>query len=501
MTAPSALTAPPLLSSGVPGLDAVLGGGFAAHRFYLIEGVPGSGKTTLALQFVLEGVRRNEPVLYITLSETEEEVRAVAHSHGWSLDGVRVLEVVASEEALAPEQQYTVFQPDEVELSETTKAILREVEVHKPMRVVFDSLSELRLLAGSALRYRRQIFGLKQFFAGRLCTVLVLDDRTATSDDPQLHSIAHGIVSLEQTSPHYGSERRRVRVVKHRGTAFVGGHHDFKIVRGGLQVFPRLVAAQRRGEPSSGTVSSGVVALDTLLGGGLERGTSTLLSGAAGTGKSTIAAQFAMAAAQRGQRAAMFLFDESVETLSKRLRGMGMDVDAVVASGHLLFQPVDPAELSPGEFVDVVKRFADTPGATIVVIDSLNGYLNAMPDERMLVVQMHELLAYLGHCGLVTLLVSVLRGGLVAQPVLGEVDTSYLADTVMVLRFFEMQGAVHQAISVLKKRSGPHERTIREFTIGAHGVHVGPPLTRFQGVLTGTPRLVDAGTPAADEAT
>ncbi len=350
-------------------------------------------------------------------------------------------------------------------------------------------------------RDRRQIFGLKQFFAGRQCTALVLDDRTSTSDDPQLHSIAHGIVSLEQTTPHYGSERRRVRVVKYRGMAFVGGHHDFKIVRGGLQVYPRLVAAQRRGQVSAGTMSSGVPALDALLGGGLERGTSTLLSGAAGTGKSTIAAQFAMAAARRGERAAMFLFDEGVETLCKRLRGMGMDVDTAIASGHLLLQPVDPAELSPGEFVDVVTRFADTAGATVVVIDSLNGYLNAMPDEKTLAVQLHEMLAYLGHCGLATLLLSVLRGGLLAQHTIGEVDTSYLADTVLVLRFFEMRGAVHQAMSVLKKRSGPHERTIREFTIGAQGVQVGPPLTRFQGVLTGAPRLVDAGTPAADEAT
>jgi circadian clock protein KaiC len=487
MTAtPAALTAPALISSGVPGLDAVLGGGFSVHRLYLIEGLPGSGKTTLALQFLLEGVKRDESVLYVALSETGEEIRTIAHSHGWSLEGLRTLEVVASEESLAPEQQYTVFQPDEVELSETTKAILKEVETYRPVRVVFDSLSELRLLASSPLRYRRQMLGLKQFFAGRLCTVLVLDDRTGTSDDQQLQSIAHGVISLEQMSPMYGAQRRRLRVVKYRGVSFLGGNHDFKITRGGVHVYPRLVAVDQRGRGTGGTLSSGVAELDALLGGGLERGTSTLLAGAAGTGKSSIAMQFAVAAAGRGECAAAFLFDESVSTLRKRALGMGIDIDALTASGRLALRQVDPAELSPGEFAHMVKEAAERPNASVIVIDSLNGYMNAMPDEKLLNVHLHELLTYLGQLDIATLLVSVQRG-LVGTHITSSVDASYLADTVIVLRYFEAHAAVRQAISVLKKRSGQHERTIREFTLSSSGVHVGPPLEQFHGVLTGVP--------------
>ncbi|HEV7914169.1 MAG TPA: ATPase domain-containing protein [Albitalea sp.] len=478
---------PSTISSGIPAFDAILGGGFTPNRFYMIQGVPGSGKTTLALQFLMEGVRQGESVLYVTLSETEEEIRSIAASHGWNLDGVQILEVVPSEEALSPEEQYTVFQPDEVELSETTKAILSDVERRKPARIAFDSLSEMRLLAGSPLRYRRQMMGMKQFFVGRGCTVLVLDDCTGAMDDTQLQSIAHGIVELEQAVPVYGSERRRIRIVKFRGVRFEGGYHDFRIERGGLAVFPRVVSASRRHASRSGSLSSGVEPLDTLLGGGIERGTSTLLTGAPGTGKSTIAAQFAVAAARRGERAAMFLFDESAVTLCKRLAGLEMNIDPLLASGRLTMQQVDPAELSPGEFSHIVRQAAEQGEASVIVIDSLNGYLNAMPNDKLLSVQLHELLTFLGQCGTATLLVSVQRG-LIGAHMDSPVDASYLADSVVVLRYFEAQGAVRGAISVLKKRSGPHERTIRQFDIGSGGVRVGPPLSHLHGVLTGVPR-------------
>jgi circadian clock protein KaiC len=490
MTSPTATrTESPLISTGIPALDEVLGGGLTRHRFYMLQGFPGSGKTTLALQFLMEGVKQGESVLYVTLSETEEETRAIAASHGWTLEGVQVLEVVPSEKTLSPEEQYTVFQPDEVELSETTKAILTEVELRRPTRAVFDSLSELRLLAGSPLRYRRQMLGMKQYFAGRRCTVLVLDDLTGTNEDPQLQSIAHGVVELSQETPLYGSERRRLRVVKYRGMQFVGGHHDFRIERGGLRVFPRLVAASHRGESMAGHLGSGVVELDQLLGGGIERGTSTLLSGAPGTGKSTIAVQYAIAAARRGERAAVYLFDESVATLRKRLRGLNIDIEPLLGSGNLTLQQVDPAELSSGEFAHMAGRVAHVEKASVIVIDSLNGYLNAMPNDRMLQVQLHELVTYLGQCGTATLLVSVHRG-LVGANIDSPVDASYLADTVIMLRYFEAGGQVRSAISVLKKRSGPHERTLREFGIVDGELQVGPPLERFQGVLTGVPTFL-----------
>lgn len=487
MTSDSPTTAvPTVISSGVPALDQVLGGGITANRLYMIEGIPGSGKTTLGLQFLQAGARRGERVLYITLSETEEEIRAIAQSHNWDLKGVEILEVIPDEAQLLPGEQYTVFQPDEVELGETTKSILEQVQKTKPSRVVFDSLSELRLLAGSALRYRRQMLGLKQFFAGRQCTVFVLDDRTATSEDPQLQSIAHGIIALEQWHPAYGAERRRLRVVKYRGMPFVGGYHDFRIRRGGLEVYPRLVAAEHRGREHTGSVLSGIPGLDELLGGGLERGTSTLVTGAPGTGKSTIAAAFAAAAAQRGERAAMFLFDESMATLHKRMSGMGWNLHPLIESGHLTLHAIDPAELSPGEFAHTVARLSREEAATVVVIDSLNGYLSAMPDEKFLSTQLHELLSYLGHHGTTSLLVGV-QHGLIGSHMTSPVDASYLADTVLLLRYFEADGRVRQALSVLKKRSGAHERTIREIDLGPEGLVVGEPLHEFHGVLTGVP--------------
>jgi circadian clock protein KaiC len=475
-----------IATSGAPGLDDVLAGGFARRRVYLVEGVPGSGKTTLGVQFLMEGVRRGEPVLYVTLSESEEEIQATAKSHGWSLEGVTIREVVASEQTLASDEQYTMFHPAEVELSETTKSILEDVDRIKPRRVVFDSLSELRLLAGTPLRYRRQILALKQFFASRDATVLLLDDLTATDRDLQVQSIAHGVLSLEQTSHDYGTMRRRMRVIKYRGHDFRGGYHDYVIERGGLRLYPRLVAAEHRGDVPQGKASSDLAELDSLLGGGLEYGTSTLIVGAAGTGKSTVAAQFAYAAAKRGQHASMFIFDESPITLLSRTRELGIDLDKYVKNDAIRIQAVDPAELSPGEFIHAIRTSVEQEKASVVVIDSLNGYLNAMPGERFLVIQLHELLMYLGHCGVATLLIGA-HQGLIGSAMNTPVDASYLADAVILLRYFESRGEVRQAISVVKKRGSQHERTIREFGMNGGKLEIGEPLRHFHGVLTGTP--------------
>ncbi|MFO0955993.1 MAG: ATPase domain-containing protein [Isosphaeraceae bacterium] len=475
------------VATGIAGLDDVLGGGFPPDRVYLVEGNPGSGKTTLAMQYLFEGRRLGEAGLYITLSETTQELRAVARSHGWSLEGISVLELVASESDLEPDNQYSMFQPSEVELGETTRAILDEVGRIRPKRLVIDSLSEMRLLAQHPLRYRRQILALKQYFAGRECTVLMLDDLTSTSGDLGLHSIAHGVVSLEQLSPEYGAERRRVRVSKLRGQQFRGGYHDFVILRGGLDVFPRLVAAEHLGRTERGLLKSGNEALDNLMGGGLQYGTAAVLLGPAGCGKSTTALQYARAAAARGERATIFSFDERLETILERADGLGIGVSGEVESGRIEIQTVDPAELSPGEFAHRVRAAVDGDdrGSKVVVIDSLNGYLLAMPEERHLVAQLHELLSYLGHKGVVTFLLVAQHGllGSMHSPI----DTTYLADTLVLFRFFEARGAVRQAISVLKKRSGRHERTIRELTLGEGGIGLGPPLADFHGILTGIP--------------
>jgi circadian clock protein KaiC len=480
-----------LLSTGVARLDDILGGGLTRHRLYMLEGVPGSGKTTLGMQFLLAGRAQAESCLYVTLSESVDEIRSIADSHGWELQGLNIVEIVPTEAALGIAEQYTVFSPDEVELSETLQRIMAAVERHRPARVVLDSLSELRLLAGSPLRYRRQILALKQFFVGRHCTVLVLDDRTATADDPQAQSIAHGIIALDQSVPDYGGIRRRLRVVKYRGMAFAGGLHDCRIERGGLVVFPRLIAAATRGNQTSGSIASGVEGLDQLLGGGLERGTSTLVIGAPGTGKSTLSATFAAAAVERGERAALFLFDESATTLFKRMRGLGIDLAPHVEQGRLHVQQIDPAEMSPGEFAFTVVEVASREGTSVVVIDSLNGYLNAMPDDKVMSLQLHELLSVLAQAGIATLLVNV-QQGLISANMSSRVDASYLADTVVILRYFEAQGAVRQAVSVIKKRSGAHERTIREFAVDSGGIRVGPPLRGFHGVLTGVPTPVPA---------
>jgi circadian clock protein KaiC len=479
-------------NSGVNGLDDVLAGGFARGRLFLIEGVPGAGKTTLALQFLMEGARRNEPVLYVTLSESEEEIQEVAESHGWSLDGITIREVIASEQALNSDEQYTMFHPAEVELSETTKTILADVETLKPRRVVFDSLSELRLLAGSPLRFRRQILALKQFFSKRDATVLLLDDLTATDRDLQVQSISHGVLSLEQTNPDYGADRRRLRVVKYRGRNFRGGYHDYLIRRGGMMIYPRLVAAEHRRNVAGGKVSSDIPELDSLMGGGLERGTSTLIVGAAGTGKSTIAAQFSCAAARRGQHAALFIFDESKETLVTRAAALGIELQSHIDSGAITILPVDPAELSPGELMHQIRTEVEQHEAAVIVIDSLNGYLNAMPGERFLIIQLHELLMYLGHHGVCTLLIGA-HQGLIGAAMQTPIDASYLADAVILLRYFEARGEVRQAISVVKKRGSQHERTIREFRLSNGRLEVGEPLRDFRGILTGTPVFERAG--------
>ncbi|HEX8355726.1 MAG TPA: ATPase domain-containing protein [Pyrinomonadaceae bacterium] len=476
----------PRLATGSAGLDTVLNGGFPANRLYLVEGDPGTGKTTLALQFLLEGARRGEPVLYVTLSETKEELTAVAHSHGWSLEGVTLHELVPPAESLKTETQYTIFHPSEVELGETTKMVIDEVERIEPRRVVFDSLSEMRLLARDPLRYRRQILALKQYFAGRRCTVLLLDDRTSTDNDLQVQSIAHGVVMLEQVALDYGSERRRLRVSKLRGSRFRGGFHDFAIRTGGIEVYPRLVAADRRREFEAESVASEVAELDALLGGGLDRGTATLLMGPAGCGKSSLATHFAAAVARRGEVAASFIFDEGVNIYLNRAAGLGTDLRAEVESGHLKVQQVDPAELSPGEFAHAVSEAVERDGARLVIIDSLNGYLQAMPDERFLTAQMHELLTYLNQQGVVTILVMA-QHGFMGAGMSSPVDVSYLADTVVMLRYFEAAGAIRRAISVVKKRTGRHEDTIRELRLSARGVEVGAPLTAFRGVLTGVP--------------
>ena len=476
----------PLAKTGISGLDDILGGGFTPHRLYLVEGVPGSGKTTLAVQFLLEGIRQGEPVLYVTLSESTEELRAVAVSHGWSLDGITIRELVASEASLSSDEQYTMFHPSEVELSETTKTILADVERVKPARVVFDSLSELRLLAGNPLRYRRQILALKQFFSGRNCTVLLLDDMTTASHDLQVQSIAHGVVRLEQLYPEYGAERRRLIVLKYRGVQFRGGYHDYIIKRGGIEVFPRLIAGEYRRALIEDRHGSGIAELDRLLGGGIECGTSTLIVGAAGTGKSSLAAQFVAAAAKRGQNSALFIFEESVQTLLTRAAGLGIELRKYVDSGAVTIQQVDPAELSPGEFAHAIKRSVEVQNAKVIVIDSLNGYLNAMPEERFLIIQLHELLSYLGQAGVATILIGA-QPGLIGSQMHTPVDASYLADAIILMRYFEARGEVRQAISVVKKRGGAHERTIREFRLEPGRISLGEPLRDFRGVLTGMP--------------
>lgn len=474
--------------TGCPGLDDILGGGLPSGHFYLLEGEPGSGKTTLALQFMQDGRRNGERVLYVTLSESVNELRSVARSHNLNLEGVQFLELKPSEQDLRPEGQYTVFHPAEVELNDRLQTIVNEVSRHKPDRLVIDALSEVRMLAKDPLRYRRQVISLREHTPAN-CTVLLLDDRSSRNSDIELHSIVHGVVQLEKVHREFGKTRRRIEVSKLRGCAFREGYHDYLIQTGGLLVFPRLIAAEHITEDGAeDPASSGLPALDALVGGGLDRGTSTLMLGPAGCGKTTIALRWLTASAMRGEMTGAFIFEETVSTLKRRARGLGMDLDPLIQSGRVRIDHFDPAEMSPGEFVAKVRHCVDSENARVIVIDSLNGFLQSMPGEQYLALHLHELLTYLNHRGVVTLMV-LAQAGLVGN-VQTPADVSYLADNILVLRYFEAQGQVRQAISMFKKRSGPHEHTIRELRLGPHEIWVGEPLRDFHGVLTGIPALV-----------
>jgi len=475
--------------TGIAGIDDVLGGGLPKNRLYLVKGEPGVGKTTLALQFLLEGARSGDSALYITLSETQDEIRQVADSHGWSLDAVQLYELSTAERTLGLDDENTLYSPADVDLKETVRVLLDEVERLKPQRVVFDSLSEIRMLAQTPIRYRRQLLSLKQYFAGRDCTVLLLDDRTGGDSDQQVESLAHGVISLELVPVLYGAERRRFRVAKLRGSSFRSGYHDYALTTGGLVVYPRLVAAEHRSETMTEPLPSALPLLDRLLGGGVDRSTATLFLGPAGTGKSAMATQFACAAAERGEAASMFLFEERIGTLRRRAQHLGMPLEKVLANGTVRVHQVDPAELAPDAFTHLVREAVEKHAARVIVIDSINGYFTAMPEGRYLALQMHELLGYLAERGVASIL-TMAQSGLPGSPVSSPVDLSYLADTIVLLRYYEQEGRLRKAVSVLKKRSGSHEESIRSFELGSDGIVIGPQLTHMQGVLAGMPRLL-----------
>ena len=486
------MTPQEICSTGVPGLDDVLGGGLPRACLHLIEGSPGVGKTTLAMQFLLDGVRRGESCLYVTLSESQRELEAVARSHRWDLKGIKIIELSAVERAVSGgKAPGTLFHPADVELTQLSKLLFDQIRSTRPQRVVLDSLSEMRLLAQSSLRYRREILGFKQPLGDMGCTVLLLDDRSAQGSDAQVHSIVHGAIALESAPLKYGIYRRTLSVTKVRGVRYREGSHDYVIETGGVQVFPRLVAAEHHTPFPKTLARSGNPQLDALLGGGLHYGTSNLLIGPAGSGKTTIASIFAHAAAARGERVNYYMFDETIATLASRAGEMGVDLHAQMQAGRLKIEQMDPAQISPGELTFNIRRAVEEEGARVIVLDSLNGYVNAMPQEEFLHLHLHELLAYLSQQGVMTVMVLAQHGliGAMGTPI----DVSYLADSVIITRFFEALGTIRKAISIIKKRSGPHEGAVRELTMTSKGVQVGPPLEEFQGVLTGVPSYLGGG--------
>lgn len=475
------------LSTGIAGLDDILRGSLAKGFLYLIEGNPGAGKTTLALQFLIEGAKHAEKGLYISLAESEAELRHVAASHGMSLENITIAKISPPEISAQDGQQYTVFHPAEVELADVLETILAKVRDISPSRVVIDSMSELRMLARDSLRYRRQILSLKRFFEGRDCTTLLLDERFRDNEESQVQTIAHGVICLEVLQRNYGITRRRLEVLKIRASSFREGFHDYVIVRGGVRVFPRLVSGEHRGIPiKAENLLSGIAELDALFQGGVQRGTSTLIAGPTGSGKSTLCAQYAVCGAKRNEKSIIFTFDETRDTFRERSRGLGMDLDSHLDDGTIHLEQVDPAELSPGEFIDRIRRGVEERNSRIVVIDSLNGLMNSMSEERALTVQLHELLSYLNQLGVASFLV-LAQYGLVGQMMSSPTDVSYLADNVLLLRYFEAAGEVRQAISVVKRRSGPHERSIREMMFKEGRLTIGDPLRNFSGILSGVP--------------
>lgn len=479
------------VSTGVSGLDRLLHGGLPCNRFYLLEGSPGSGKTTLALQFLLEGARQGERVLYVTLSETSDELRGVAASHGWNLDPITLFELSSMDEVMGVGREQSILNPWEMELGGMVRLIQKQVEEVKPARIVFDSLSEMRLLAQDALRYRRQVLALKQYFAGRNITVVIVDDLTDNfgQRDSHLHSLCHGVITLERITLEYGAARRRLQVQKLRGVDYIAGFHDFLIRTGGLDVFPRLVALDHHKPFVGDPMPSGIAGLDALMGGGPLRGTTTLLAGAAGAGKTTLAMQYACDACARGENVAIFEFDERIGTMLLRSKAMGMDLQKCIDDGTLTVSQIDPAEIPPGEFAWRIRREVEERNCRLVIVDSLAGYLAAMTQEQHLLLQMHEMLSYLNQNGVVTLLINP-QAGFVGTMATATLNISYVADAVILIRFFEAQGRMRKAISIIKNRGGAHEDTIRELRIDSQGVRIGDPLTEFRGIMTGTPEYV-----------